>query len=86
MPAFEKAIALNPRDGIAHLNIALVYYYSGNDPGSPEHESALDSFADAILADPERYGPQVAFHMRSYSYTWEEGLRKVLQRVSNKQR
>jgi tetratricopeptide (TPR) repeat protein len=86
LAAFEKAISLNSADGIAHINIGLIYYYSGKDPGSPEHERALDSFADGILADPDRYGPRVAAYMRSYSYGWEEDLRKVLQRVSNKQR
>ncbi len=86
LAAFEKAISLNSGDGIAHINIGLIYYYSGKDPGSPEHERALDSFADGILADPDRYGPRVALYMRSYSYGWEEDLRKVLQRVSNKQR
>jgi len=84
MTGFEKAIALNPRDGIAHFNIGMLYYTS-HDPEDSEYERALDAFANAIVADPTTYGSIVASRMRSHAYTWQEDLREVMQRVSNKQ-
>jgi tetratricopeptide (TPR) repeat protein len=83
MEEFEKAVALNPSDGIAHFNIGMLYYMS-RDPEDPEYARALDAFAAAIAADPETYGPLVASRLRAYAYTWQEDLREVMQRVSNK--
>jgi tetratricopeptide (TPR) repeat protein len=85
MKEFEKAIALNPSDGIAHFNIGMMYYRISS-PGEEKHERALDSFADAIAADPEAYGPVIASRMRSYAYTWKEDLEKVSQRVASTKR
>jgi tetratricopeptide (TPR) repeat protein len=85
MEEFEKAIALNPKDGTAQINIGMLYY-GISDPGDPRHEQALDAFADAIVADPETYGPRVISRMRSIGYTWKEDLEKITQRVESKQR
>jgi len=84
MEEFEKAIALNPSDGIAHFNIGMMYYRISN-PGEENHERALDSFAEAIASDPEAYSPAIASRMRSHAYTWKEDLDEVLQRVAKKQ-
>ena len=62
----------------------MMYYMSG-DRGDPNHEKALEAFANAILADPERYGPIVTSRMRSYAYEWEDDLNQVLQRLSKAQ-
>lgn len=83
MDEFEKAIAFNPKNGTAHLNIARIYYgISG--PGDPRYERALDAFADAIIADPLLYGTQVISSLREIGYTWEEDLEKITQRVERK--
>lgn len=81
MEEFEMAIALNPGDGIAHFNIGMMYYRISN-PGEEEHERALDSFARAMAADPEVYGPMVASRMRAHAYTWQQDLEKVLHRAA----
>lgn len=84
MDEFEKAVALNPSDGIAHFNIGMMYYRISN-PGEQKHLQALDSFAEAIAADPQAYGTVVATRMRSHSYTWKEDLEEVLGRVARLQ-
>ena len=81
---FEKAIVLNPIDGIARINIAKVYYRI-SDPGDEGYERALDEFADAIFADPDRYGPIVISVLRSIGYTWKEDLEKIEKRLAKKQ-
>ncbi len=81
---YEKAIALNPRNGIAHLSIARMYYATSYD-GDDRFERALDAFADAITADPLTYGPMVASSLREIGYTWKEDLEKITQRVERKQ-
>jgi tetratricopeptide (TPR) repeat protein len=81
---FGKAIALNPRNGIAHLNIARLYY-SISGPGDDKYERALDAFADAVVADPLVYGPRVIASLRELGYTWKEDLEKITQRVESKQ-
>jgi hypothetical protein len=40
MAEFERAIKLNPKDGIAYFNIGMMYYRVSN-PGEKEHELAL---------------------------------------------
>ena len=85
MKEFEKAIALNPRNGTAHLNIARTYY-SICEPGDYRYELALDAFANAIVADPSTYGPKVIASLREIGYTWEEDLEKITQRVESKRR
>ena len=80
MSEFEKAIALNPKNGTAHLNIARMYYLASN-PGEPQHDLALDAFAQAIVADPLTYGPKVISSLRGLGYTWQEDLEKITQRV-----
>jgi len=83
MEEFEKAIALNPRNGTAHLNIARAYYRI-SDPGDYRYGLALDAFANAIMADPPRYGPMVIASLREIGYTWKEDLEKITQRVESK--
>jgi len=85
MVEFEKAIALNPKNGTAHLNIARTYYLLGYPEGS-QYERALDAFADAIVADPATYGPLVISSLREIGYTWKEDLEKITQRVESKRR
>jgi len=83
MKEFDKAIALNPRNGTAHMNIARLYYrYSY--PGDPGFDRALDAFADAIIADPQLYGPWVISSLREIGYTWKEDLEEITRRVENK--
>ena len=79
MREFQKAIALNPSDGIAHIDIGTAHYMID------EHEPALDAFAEAVWADPERYGPVVAARLRLFTYTWEEDIEKIGQRLAKKQ-
>jgi tetratricopeptide (TPR) repeat protein len=85
MEEFEKAIALNPRNGTAHLNIARTYY-SISEPGDYRYELALDAFADAIVADPSTYSPMVVASLREIGYTWKEDLEKITQLVEGKRR
>jgi tetratricopeptide (TPR) repeat protein len=82
---FEKAVAINPRNGIAHLNIARLYY-SISGEGDDRYERALDAFADAIMADPLTYGPMVVSSLKQLGYTWKEDLKKITQKVESKQR
>lgn len=82
---YEKAIALNPRNGIAHLSIARMYYAT-SDAGDGRFERALDAFADAIMADPLTYGPMVVSSLREIGYTWKEDLEKITKKVESKQR
>jgi hypothetical protein len=83
MEEFEKAIALNPKNGTAQLNIARAYYILGY-PDGYGYEQALDAFADAIIADPLTYGPKVISSLREIGYTWEADLEKITQRVERK--
>jgi tetratricopeptide (TPR) repeat protein len=79
MEEFEKAIALNPMDGIAHIDIGTAYFFAD------EHERALDAFAEAVWADPDRYGPLVISRLQRFGYTWKEDLEKIGQRIAKKQ-
>ena len=79
MEEFKKAIALNPMDGIAHIDIGTVYYLAD------QRERALDAFADAVAADPARYGPVVTAHLQRFGYTWKEDVEKIGQRIAKKQ-
>jgi tetratricopeptide (TPR) repeat protein len=79
MEEYEKAITLNPLDGIAHINIGTAYYLTD------EYERALDAFAEAIWVDPERYSPVVISRLQRFAYTWKEDLEGVRQRVAKKQ-
>ena len=76
---FEKAIALNPMDGIAHIDIGTVYFFAD------DHERALDAFAEAVWADPDRYGPVVFSRLQRFGYTWKEDVKKIGQRLAKKQ-
>ena len=82
---FEHAIALNPKNGTAYLNIGRAYYSFCSD-GDPRFDLALDAFANAIVADPLVYGPQVIASLREFGYTWQEDLEKITQRVESKRR
>ena len=79
MAEFEKAIALNPKNGIAYINIGSTYYLISE--SGENYERALDAFANAIVADPIRYGPVVISRLRSIGYTWKEDLEKITERV-----
>jgi tetratricopeptide (TPR) repeat protein len=83
MEDFEKAVALDPSNGTAHINIGTAYYRVGS-PGDDRHERALEAFASAVVADPARYGPVVIAKMRATSYTWKEDLDEITQRVEQK--
>jgi tetratricopeptide (TPR) repeat protein len=83
MEEFEKAVVLNPKNGTAYLNIAKTYYRISY-PGDEEHELALNAFADAIVADPVAYGPEVISSLREIGYTWKEDLEEITKRVENK--
>jgi tetratricopeptide (TPR) repeat protein len=83
MDEFEKAIALNPENGIAHISIGVTYYRI-SERGDPRFEKALDAFADAIVADSLAYTPLVTSRLRSIGYTWKEDLEDILQRVDKK--
>jgi tetratricopeptide (TPR) repeat protein len=84
MEEFKKAIALNPKNGTAYINIGTIYY-GISERGDPRFEEALDAFADAIVADPSRYGPIVTSRLRSIGYTWKEDWEDVALRVASKQ-
>lgn len=84
MEELEKAIALDPKNGTAHLNIARIYY-SISDAGDYRYELALDAFADAIIADPLAYGPEVISSLQEIGYTWKEDLEEITKRVERKQ-
>lgn len=81
---FEKAITLNPKNGIAHLNIGTVYYRI-SESEDPRYEKALEAFANAIFADPHTYTPLVTSRLRSIGYSWKEDLKEIMQRASYKQ-
>jgi tetratricopeptide (TPR) repeat protein len=76
---YEKAVTLNPMDGIAHISIGMAYYITDN------YERALDAFADAVWADPARYGPLVISRLQRFGYTWKEDVEKIGQRIAKKQ-
>jgi tetratricopeptide (TPR) repeat protein len=76
---FEKAIELNPSDGIAHIDLGTVYLFAD------QHEHALDAFAKAVIADAARYGPIVISRLQQYGYTWKEDVEKIGQRVAKNQ-
>jgi tetratricopeptide (TPR) repeat protein len=84
MEEFEKAIAINPKNGTAHLNIARIYY-GISEAGDYRYERALDAFADAILTDPVTYGPMVVSSLREIGYTWKEDLEKITKKIEKKQ-
>jgi tetratricopeptide (TPR) repeat protein len=85
MEEFEKAIALDPKNGTAYLNIARIYYSIGYS-GDYGYEQALNAFADAIVADPLTYGPDVISSLREIGYTWERDLEEITKRVEAKHR
>ncbi len=79
MEEYEKAIALNPMDGFAHINIGTAHFMVD------DYERALDAFAEAIWADPNRYAPIVSSRLQLFRYNWKEDLEKIGQRVAKKQ-
>jgi tetratricopeptide (TPR) repeat protein len=81
---FEQAVALNPQDGIAYINIGTLYYRI-SERGDPRFERALDAFASAILADPSTYRPIVTSRLRSIGYAWREDLEDINRLVASKQ-
>ena len=83
MVEFEKSIALDPANGMAHISIGVTYYRV-SERGDPRFDIALDAFANAIFADPVAYTPVVTLRLRSISYTWKEDLQDILQRADSK--
>jgi tetratricopeptide (TPR) repeat protein len=83
MDSFDKAIELDPNNGMAHISIGITYYRISQ-RGDPIFEIAMDSFANAIVADSLAYTPLVTSRLRSIGYTWKEDLEDVLQRVDKK--
>jgi tetratricopeptide (TPR) repeat protein len=80
---FERAAALHPGNGAAHLNIGRLYYAAGQ-PGDAGYERALDEFACAMAADPQVYGPMVLASLRRAGDRWEQDLDKVRRRAEGK--
>ncbi|MCB9418750.1 MAG: hypothetical protein H6667_03025 [Ardenticatenaceae bacterium] len=80
MEEFEKAVALNPKNGTAYINIGVTYYRI-SEHGDPRFEKALDAFANAIIADPDAYKPLVLSQLRSIGYTWREDWEDIVRRV-----
>lgn len=78
MSEFERAVALNPKNGIAYINIGMIYYLAD------EHERAIEAFAGAVLADPDRYLPLITARLRAIGYTWKEDLQEISQRAAIK--
>lgn len=83
MEEWERSVVLDPRNGTAHLNIARTYYRI-SEAGDDRFERALDAFADAVLADPLRYGPMVMSSLRELGYTWKEDVEEITRRVESK--
>lgn len=83
MEEFEKAIALDPANGMAHISVGVTYYRI-SERGDPRFEQALDAFAEAIAIDSLAYTSVVTSHLCSISYTWKEDLKDVLQRADRK--
>ena len=79
MEEYEKAVTLNPMDGIAHISMGMAYYITD------DYERALDAFAEAVWADPARYGPLVISRLQRFGYTWKEDVEKIGQRIAKKQ-
>lgn len=73
---FERAVALNPKNGIAYINIGMIYYLAN------KHERAIEAFAGAVLADPDRYLPLITARLRAIGYTWKEDLQEISQRAA----
>lgn len=84
MEEFEKAIVLDPTNGMAHISIGVTYYRI-SDRGDPWFEPALDAFANAIAVDPATYTPVVLSHLRSIGYTWKEDWEDIARRVVSRQ-
>ena len=84
MAEFERAIALDPENGMAHISIGVTYYRI-SERGDSRFEQALDAFANAIIVDPTTYGSLVLSRIRSIGYTWKEDWEDILRRVASKQ-
>ncbi len=78
MEEYQKALELNPLDGIAHICIGVARYIAN------DYDRALDSFADAVWADPNRYGPHVIIRLQFLGYNWQDDLQKIGQRIAKK--
>jgi tetratricopeptide (TPR) repeat protein len=85
MDEFEKAVTLNPKNGTAYINIGTAYYRI-SERGDPMFDRALDAYANAIIADPARFGPTVISHLREYGYTWKEDIEDITRRVEKRRR
>jgi tetratricopeptide (TPR) repeat protein len=83
LEAFERAIALDPKNGIAHINVGAAYYLVSS-RGDPRFEKALDAFADAVAIDPAVYGSMVKSRIRKVSYTWAEDWVDIKGRVASR--
>jgi hypothetical protein len=85
-PLIKQARRSDSRRALDLFYSVGTIYYGVSEPGDDGHKRALDAFADAIVADPLKYGPIVISRLRSIGYTWREDLEKITQRVENKRR
>lgn len=79
MEEFQKAIQLNPRDGIAYIDWGVAFYLADDE------ERAMDEFAQAIWIDPNRYSPDVISRLQKISYTVDEDMGKIGLRIAKMQ-
>jgi hypothetical protein len=85
MDEFREAIALNPNNGSAYLNIARTYYtLSVCEPGHFTYDLAMDAFASAIIADPQTYRPLVMSSLKEIGYTWKRDIVEIARRIEAK--
>jgi tetratricopeptide (TPR) repeat protein len=85
MDEWESAVHLNPNNGTAWINIGTTYYMIG-EQGSANYDKAMDAYAGAVLADPQRYGPIVIARLRRIGYTWQEDLDEITRRVEDRRK
>jgi len=81
---FEKAIALNPKNGTVHMNIGFTYYMI-SEPGDERYENGVGR---ASPCDPGRSGdicPMVQARLRSVGYTWKEDIQRIAERMAKMQ-
>jgi tetratricopeptide (TPR) repeat protein len=79
MEDYQKAVELNPSDGIAHICIGIARYITD------DREGALDEFADAVWTDADRYGPQVISRLQFLGINWQDDLIEIGKRMAKKQ-
>jgi tetratricopeptide (TPR) repeat protein len=79
MDEYQRAIELNPQDGIAHICKGIAYFLID------EYDKAMDSFAEAVYADPGRYSPIIIRKLQFFSYHVDKDLDEIGKRIAIKQ-